>query len=401
MGEMNMEAIKRRTFEIIQIGKDQDTLSITFDFFIAVVILVNLFVTLMETFDMAAPFMGLLTTVDWITMVIFGIEYGLRVWTAEYLYPKKSPLRAKLAFMGSFYGVIDMLTFLPYFLPIFFPMGIVAFRMFRVARIFRLFRINTYYDAFNVITDILREKRDQIFSSVCIILILMIASSLCMYSLEHDVQPDKFQNAFSGIWWSMSTLLTVGYGDIYPITSAGRIVGIFIAFLGVGTVAIPTGIISAGFVEQYTKLKTLSTYTEESDIRFITLKIQEGNPWENLPVEAISLPPGLILAVISRNNQTIVPRGDTVLQAGDKLVLGAEGYKDEIGIKLKEFVLHERHPWIGTAIKDLDISRQTLIVMVRRGGRIIIPNGSLVLEAEDMVILYTKRDIRDSVEISL
>lgn len=396
-----MVHFKRRIFEIIQVGRDQDLLSIICDFFIAGTIVVNLFVTLFETFDMSAPYMPILEKVDWITMAIFGVEYGLRVWTAEYLYPNKSPLRAKITFMMSFYGIIDMLTFLPYFLPVFFPMGIVAFRMLRVARIFRLFRINTYYDAFNVITDVLVEKKDQIFSSVCIIMILMVASSLCMYSLEHDVQPDKFQNAFSGIWWAVSTLLTVGYGDIYPVTSGGQMVAIVIAFLGVGTVAIPTGIISAGFVEQYTKLKEISEYSDESDIRFVTLKITEGHPWEKQMVEEISMPPGLILAVIVRRGSTIVPRGDTVLEAGDKLVIGAEGYKDEIGIKLKEIVLRERHPWTSKPIKDLDISRQTLIVMVRRGERIIVPNGSLVLEAGDMVILYTKKDIRDSIEVSL
>lgn len=396
-----MERIKRRTFEIIQIGTDQDIPSIAFDFFIALVIVINLIVTLVQTFDFSAPFMMALKTVDLITMVIFGVEYVLRVWTAEYLFPKDSPFQAKLKYMGSFFGIIDMLTFLPYFLPIFFPTGIVAFRMFRVARIFRLFRINTYYDAFNVITDVLVEKKDQMFSSVCIIMILMIASSLCMYSLEHDVQPDKFQNAFSGIWWAMSTLLTVGYGDIYPITSAGRIVGIFIAFLGVGTVAIPTGIISAGFVEQYTKLKTISTYSDEADVRFITLNINDNHPWANLSVEQLPLPPGLILAVICRGRDTIVPRGDSVLETGDKLVLGAEGYRDEIGIKLKELVLRDRHPWAGKAIRDLDISRQTLIVMVRRDDHTIIPNGSLVLEAGDMVILYTKKNVRDSVEIEL
>lgn len=79
--------------------------------------------------------------------------------------------------------------------------------------------------------------------------------------------------------------MTVGYGDIYPITDAGRIIGIFIAFLGVGTVAIPTGIISAGFVEHYTKMKTLTTYSDEADIRFITLLIEAGRPWENMRVD--------------------------------------------------------------------------------------------------------------------
>ena len=87
------------------------------------------------------------------------------------------------------------------------------------------------------------------------ILILMVSSSLCMYSLENEAQPEVFQNAFSGIWCAASTLLTVGYGDIYPITFLGKLLGIFITFLGVGMVAIPTGIISAGFVDQYSNIK--------------------------------------------------------------------------------------------------------------------------------------------------
>ena len=111
--------------------------------------------------------------------------------------------------------------------------------------------MNARYDSFNVITTVLYEKRNQIISSVFIVVILMLASSLCMYSVEHDAQPEVFRNAFSGVWWSMSTLLTVGYGDIYPITTLGRLMAICIAYLGVGVVAIPTGIISAGFVEQY------------------------------------------------------------------------------------------------------------------------------------------------------
>ena len=107
----------------------------------------------------------------------------------------------------------------------------------------------------HVITQVISGKRQQLISSVFIILVLMIASSLCMYSLEHEAQPDVFENAFSGIWWAASTLLTVGYGDIYPITTLGKVFGIFISFLGVGMVAIPTGIISAGFVDQYSSIK--------------------------------------------------------------------------------------------------------------------------------------------------
>ena len=96
----------------------------------------------------------------------------------------------------------------------------------------------------------------------------MLASSLCMYSVEHDAQPEVFRNAFSGVWWSMSTLLTVGYGDIYPITTLGRLMAICIAYLGVGVVAIPTGIISAGFVEQYQRKSSISNI-RDADIKEI------------------------------------------------------------------------------------------------------------------------------------
>ena len=150
-----------------------------------------------------------------VTVFIFCIEYALRIWTANYLYPGMSKSKATIRFLVSFDGIMDLLTIIPAF----FLSGFVIFRMLRVARVFHLFRLNAKYDSFNVITTVLYEKRNQIISSVFIVLILMLASSLCMYSVEHDAQPEVFRNALSGIWWSMSTLLTIGYGDIYPITT--------------------------------------------------------------------------------------------------------------------------------------------------------------------------------------
>ena len=98
------------------------------------------------------------------------------------------------------------------------------------------------------------------------IAMIMLGASLCMYGFEHDVQPDVFENAFSGIWWAMSTVLTVGYGDIYPITVGGKIVAILIALLGVCAVAIPTGVISAGFVEYYARLRDDTNSLLGSDV---------------------------------------------------------------------------------------------------------------------------------------
>jgi voltage-gated potassium channel len=390
---------KKRIFSIIQIGNDEDLISRLFDFVSMVMILANLFIAIFETFDQSAPYLPVLDAVELVTVVAFTIEYLLRVWTAEFLYPSQSRQRAVWHYVTSFNGVIDLLSFFPYYLPVFFPSGVVAFRMFRIVRIFRLFRVNAYYDALNVIGDVIKSKKDQLLSSIFIILVLMMSSSLCMYSLEHTVQPEVFQNAFSGFWWAVSTLLTVGYGDIYPVTVPGRIFGIAITFLGVGMVAIPTGILSAGFVEQYTRLKSFRDYQMEADIRFVRLTVEEAHPWIGLQVKELPLPPGLLLAVIQRQGEVVVPRGDTTIQLGDQIVLGAEGYQDDVGVTLKEVVLKEHSPWAGQQIKDLDISRQTLIVMVRRGGRVLIPNGSLRLMAEDTVLLYTKQKIANAQEV--
>lgn len=378
--------MKKRIFELIQIGNSEDRSSKIFDIFISVTIILNIAVLFLETFDEMSLYYNILHLIEIITIAIFCVEYALRIWTSEYLYPNCSKGKSIWKFVRSYDGIVDLLTILPFF----FLSGFIVFRMLRVVRIFHLFRINKQYDSFHVITTVFVEKKNQILSSVFIILILMFASSLCMYSAEHDAQPEQFKNAFSGIWWSMSTLLTVGYGDIYPITVLGKCMAIVIAFLGVGVVAIPTGIISAGFVEQYTKIKTMSTYSEENNIRFISLYIDDKHNWKNRSIKDLNLPSGLILAIIIRGEDTIIPKGDTVICSKDRLVLGAEAFHDEEKIDLREIIIGEDHDWVGQHIKDLDISRQTLIVLIKRRNKVIIPEGSTMIKQGDKVVLYTK-----------
>lgn len=398
---MTIKQRKKRIFDVIQIGYDGDWQSRTFDYVTMGLILLNLFIAIFETYDSSTPYLTMLNRFETVTVIYFTVEYGLRVWTAEYLYPAVSREKAVWKYVTSFSGIIDILSFLPYYLPVFFPAGVVAFRMFRIVRILRLFRVNAYSDALNVIVEVVKSKKDQILSSVFIILVLMVASSLCMYSLEHEAQPDVFQNAFSGFWWAVSTLLTVGYGDIYPVTIAGRVFGIIIAFLGVGMVAIPTGILSAGFVEQYTRLKSLDDLYDEANIRFVRLEIEAAHPWIDKRVMDLPLPPGLLIAVIQRQDEIIVPRGHTLIMEGDQILLASEGCQSDLGITLKEIILKESHPWVGLMIKELPVSRQTLIVMVRRQGKVLIPNGNVRLQRGDLLLVYTKRNLMDAQLIEL
>lgn len=383
---------KSEVFRVIQIGNTDDAISRFFDIFIVVVIAINLFFTLFDTFEESKNYRTLIDTVETVTIVIFTIEYILRVWTADLLYPNMSSGKARIRFIFSFYGLIDLLTFFPFYLPIVFPTGAVAFRMFRVIRIFRLFKINSQYDAFNVITDVIKEKKDQLFSSVCMILIMMVASSLFMYSLEHEAQPESFSNAFSGIWWSVSTLLTVGYGDIYPVTILGRAMAIVIAFLGVGMVAIPTGIISAGFMEHYTKLNRIAMYADEVNINFFTATVNTDHQWVGQKIKELILPPELILAMVVRGEEAMAPQNDVVIRGGDMLVLGAKSDEDDKKIRLKELQVKQEHPWVGHQIRDLDISQKDRIVMIQRGHKIMIPNATTIIKCDDALLIYTRND---------
>ena len=258
---------KQRVFDVIQIGTKVDLLSRLFDVFISVVILVSIIVTFLHTFDSLSAYRSLFSVIEGITTVIFIIEYIFRIYTADLLYPDSKFPNCTFRYLFSFYGIVDLLTIISYFSTL-FSNGFVTFKIIRVVRILRLFKVNRQADAFNVVAEVIIEKRNQIMSSLLMVFMLMLSASLCMYGLEHEAQPEVFSDAFSGIWWAMSTVLTVGYGDIYPITTGGKIIAIIIALLGVGVVAIPTGIISAGFVEYYTRINMSSrSITFRKDIR--------------------------------------------------------------------------------------------------------------------------------------
>ena len=382
--ENSSDKLRKRIYEIIQIGSRGDIVSQIADYVIVAAIILNIVALYVGTFPLPQRVDRWIDVIEYGTLVIFIIEYGLRIWTADYQYPKSGPIEARLKYIFSFFGLVDLLSILPYFIAM-MPWGMVAFRILRVFRIFRLFKINAQYDAFNIVIDVLIGKRRQIMSSVVIVLTMMLAASLLMYGLEHEAQPEVFKNAFSGLWWSVSTLLTVGYGDIYPVTTLGKIAAIVLSLLGVGLVAIPTGIISAGFVEQYTKMKPLDTMSEGKDIKFINISIEDAHPWVGLTLRQIVLPPELVVVAVIRGEQIIIPRGDTFVRPEDEMILGALEYQGEHGIHAQEFMIDDEHPWNGEYLKDLSIPNDMVIVSVIRHGRAIIPKGTTLFHPGDLV----------------
>ncbi|MBR6157284.1 MAG: ion transporter [Lachnospiraceae bacterium] len=396
------QKLRNRIFDIIEVGYVEDFIGRAYDIFNLAFIVVNLVVSVLLTYSsMTEKYGELLLHIEAVTVAFFAVDLVLRIWTAKCLFPNSSEPVAVLRYVFSFNGLVDIFSCLPYYLPFFFPSGMAAFRIFRVMRIFRIFRLNAYFDSLNVIGAVIKSKARLLMSSVFIILMLMLAGSLCMYSLEHAVQPEAFDNALSGLWWAAATMFTVGYGDIYPITAAGKVIGILITILGVGLVAIPTGIISAGFVEQYEIFKKQSEKAEETDVHFICVPLQGKDIWTDKKIADLQFPKGMMIAAVQRDKEVLVPRGDLILKAGDGIVLGVEGNRKGLNLKLQEIELKEQHEWNGQMIKDLDISRRTYIVSVRRKGKAMIPSGDLELKAGDVLLLYTKKKMNDAREIQL
>jgi voltage-gated potassium channel len=239
--------IRQRTFEIIEKSRGNDIPSTVFDVSLIILILLNITAVIAASFsDFAAAHAVGLYRFEVLSIVIFTIEYALRLWTARNKYPEAKYPCLKHIFSAS--AVIDLLAILPFFLPFLIPVDLRFLRVIRLLRVVRIFKLSRYNKAMDLMIRVLKNEREKIIMTVFITVIMLILSASVMYHIENSVQPEQFSNIPETIWWAVATLTTVGYGDVYPVTVAGKILGGVIAILGIGLVALPAGIISSGFV---------------------------------------------------------------------------------------------------------------------------------------------------------
>lgn len=265
---MMYQRVKQRVFAVIE-AERCGKVSLASKLFASVIfalIAVSIFAVFVLTFDLPVGVQKFFAQVECGSVVIFSAEYLVRLWTADLLYPALPHWRARIRYIRSGLALIDLVSILPYFIPYVLPVNLLGLRSLRLFRLLRILKMRRYTDSLTAITSVLKQKSYQLLVSMSLVSVLLLIASLLMYHLENGAQPDKFVNAFSGFWWAVVTLTTVGYGDIYPITVGGRLLGAMIAILGIGMVAIPTSILSAGFVEGLSKRsKAESKSNVESD----------------------------------------------------------------------------------------------------------------------------------------
>lgn len=224
--------------------------------FIYTLIILNVFSIILESYkEIRIEFGQLLYYVELFSVIIFSIEYILRLWTSNLFYNFNSIFKSQLKFATSKLGLIDLISILPFYLPLLFPFDLRVIRILRLLRLVRIFKLGRLSKSLKTITSVLRETRGELSITIFVAFILLVLSSTLMYFIESDVQPDKFENIGQALWWSVATLTTVGYGDVYPITATGKILSALIALIGIGFIALPTGIISSAFIEKIQEKK--------------------------------------------------------------------------------------------------------------------------------------------------
>lgn len=189
-----------------------------------------------------------------VTVAVFSIEYLLRVWTSVESNAARqaghSAWLTRLRFMGSFHAIIDLLAILPFYLLSFGLLGGLDMRFLRAVRLLRILKLTRYSAALNILVSTFTENGRSLSAAFFILLMIMLLAASGMYFFERNAQPVAFSSIPAAMWWAFATLTTVGYGDVTPVTVGGKVFGALITVVGLGMVALPTGILASGFAQQ-------------------------------------------------------------------------------------------------------------------------------------------------------
>lgn len=189
------------------------------------------------------------------SVVVFTVEYALRLWTCTISEQFRKPLRGRLRFAATPLVLVDLLAILPFYLPMLIGLDLRFIRSVRLFRIFRMLKMGRYSESLKTLLRVLKLKKEDLLITVFIVLFLLVIASSLMYFIEKDVQPEAFSSIPATMWWGIATLTTVGYGDLYPITAVGKVLGSLISVLGIGLFALPTGILASGFAAEMQRQK--------------------------------------------------------------------------------------------------------------------------------------------------
>ncbi len=216
--------------------------------FIFLLIIANVTAVIVESEEaMRRAHEAFFTGFEWFSVTLFTIEYLCRAWVVVEDPRYRHPVRGRLRYLVTPMAIIDLMAILPTILGVFFQ---VDTRILRVLRLFRVFKLSRHFSALEILFRVIRNEARALGAALLILMVLVVLAASGMYAAEHDVQPEAFGSIPRAMWWAVVTLSTVGYGDIVPATTWGRIFSGLIVILGIGLAALPAGIIAGGFTRE-------------------------------------------------------------------------------------------------------------------------------------------------------
>ncbi len=252
--------VVQRAYEILE-GATNDRLARGFQIFIISLITVNVLVVIVETEESVLDEYGyLFTPFEVFSIIVFTAEYIGRIAVFKSNPKYKNSGSGLMRFLISPMMLVDLAAILPFFLP--FVVADTRFiRVIRLLRLFRLFKLARYSEPMQTLGNVFKSKAGDLATAFFILFIVLIFASSMMYHAEHVAQPEKFSSIPASMWWGVITLTTIGYGDVYPVTIPGKIIGAGVAIIGIAVYAIPTGIMASAFTEELRKKKEAKNRT--------------------------------------------------------------------------------------------------------------------------------------------
>ena len=242
-----MRMNSKRVWQIMEPAQGGDRASRVFDLSIAAVILAAVLGLTAESVGVLRErYWSVLGPLEAITLTIFAVEYLTRLWACR-SDARYSGSWGRLRWAVSPMAVIDLLAVLPGLV----TFGLLDLRFLRTLRLLRLLRLGRYSKGMQLIGMTLRRSKDQLFVALSAVLVLLFMASAALYLAENKTQPDQFGSIPQAMWWGVATLTTVGYGDVYPVTPSGKVLASIVAILGIGTFALPAGILASNFQRCY------------------------------------------------------------------------------------------------------------------------------------------------------
>lgn len=246
-------SLRCRVAELLEPRQEGDRTGRVVDLSLMLLILANVVVAMLSTLPAyESRWSSQFHYFEVFSVMVFSIEYLARLWSCVDLprYRHLSPSRARLKWIFSPLGIIDLLAILPFYLLLFLPAdahSAVVLRLFRALRLMRIFKLARYTTALEILQSVIRREAHSLLMITGLLLILLVISAWGMYLLEGTAQPEYFASVPAALWWAVITLTTVGYGDVVPVTAGGRVLAGLIAVIGVAMAALPAGVLAAGF----------------------------------------------------------------------------------------------------------------------------------------------------------